>query len=85
MQVTPETLQRKRRKAAIKKARYEKSKAEAAEYHKLLMQVGLIKHRRGMLNTSCFDNAAEGDLSRKTWTVGVGQCAALAADLTPAR
>jgi hypothetical protein len=32
-------LQRKRRKAAIKKARYEKSKAEAAEYHKLLMQV----------------------------------------------
>jgi small subunit ribosomal protein S6e len=36
--VTPETLQRKRRKAAIKKARYEKSKAEAAEYHKLLMQ-----------------------------------------------
>jgi hypothetical protein len=32
--------QRKRRKAAIKKARYEKSKAEAAEYHKLLMQVG---------------------------------------------
>lgn len=39
-QVTPETLQRKRRKAAIKKARYEKSKAEAAEYHKLLMQVG---------------------------------------------
>jgi hypothetical protein len=39
LQVTPETLQRKRRKAAIKKARYEKSKAEAAEYHKLLMQV----------------------------------------------
>ena len=26
--VTPETLQRKRRKASIKKARYEKSKAE---------------------------------------------------------
>jgi hypothetical protein len=40
--VTPETLQRKRRKAAIKKARYEKSKAEAAEYHKLLMQVGVL-------------------------------------------
>lgn len=37
--VTPETLQRKRRKAAVKKAKHEKSRTEAAEYHKLLMQV----------------------------------------------
>eukprot|EP00878_Enallax_costatus_P000128 GHUV01000168.1.p1 GENE.GHUV01000168.1~~GHUV01000168.1.p1 ORF type:complete len:247 (+),score=75.57 GHUV01000168.1:155-895(+) len=36
--VTPETLQRKRRKAAVKKAKHEKSHTEAAEYHKLLMQ-----------------------------------------------
>jgi small subunit ribosomal protein S6e len=36
--VTPETLQRKRRKAAIKKAKHEKSRTEAAEYHKLLVQ-----------------------------------------------
>ncbi|KAF8065768.1 rps6 [Scenedesmus sp. PABB004] len=35
--VTPETLQRKRRKASIKKAKHEKSRTEAAEYHKLLM------------------------------------------------
>jgi hypothetical protein len=38
--VTPETLQRKRRKAAVKKAKHEKSRTEAAEYHKLLVQVG---------------------------------------------
>eukprot|EP00882_Tetradesmus_deserticola_P025948 GHRQ01028543.1.p1 GENE.GHRQ01028543.1~~GHRQ01028543.1.p1 ORF type:complete len:228 (-),score=127.66 GHRQ01028543.1:44-727(-) len=37
--VTPETLQRKRRKAALKKAKHEKSRTEAAEYHKLLVQV----------------------------------------------
>jgi len=36
--VTPETLQRKRRKAAVKKAKHEKSRTEAAEYHKLLVQ-----------------------------------------------
>eukprot|EP00882_Tetradesmus_deserticola_P000093 GHRQ01000104.1.p1 GENE.GHRQ01000104.1~~GHRQ01000104.1.p1 ORF type:complete len:248 (+),score=140.99 GHRQ01000104.1:48-791(+) len=36
--VTPETLQRKRRKAALKKAKHEKSRTEAAEYHKLLVQ-----------------------------------------------
>mmetsp|Transcript_32455 Transcript_32455/g.70174 ORF Transcript_32455/g.70174 Transcript_32455/m.70174 type:complete len:252 (+) Transcript_32455:16-771(+) len=36
--VTPEVLQRKRRRASAKKASLEKSKAEAAEYHKLLMQ-----------------------------------------------
>jgi hypothetical protein len=38
--VTPETLQRKRRKASIKKAKHEKARAEAADYHKLLVQVG---------------------------------------------
>jgi small subunit ribosomal protein S6e len=36
--VTPETLQRKRRKASIKKAKHEKARAEAADYHKLLVQ-----------------------------------------------
>jgi len=36
--VTPEVLQRKRRRNAIKKARHEKARAEAAEYHKLLVQ-----------------------------------------------
>jgi tRNA splicing ligase len=40
--VTPETLQRKRRKAAIKKAKHEKSRTEAAEYHKLLVQVRVL-------------------------------------------
>lgn len=34
--VTPLTLQRKRRRIAIKKERVAKSKAEAAEYQKLL-------------------------------------------------
>lgn len=37
--VTPLTLQRKRRRSALKKAKHEKSRAEAAEYHKLLVQV----------------------------------------------
>lgn len=36
--VTPQTIQRKRHLRSIKKAGVEKSKAEAAEYHKLLMQ-----------------------------------------------
>jgi len=36
--VTPEVLQRKRRRASAKKASLEKSKADAAEYHKLLLQ-----------------------------------------------
>eukprot|EP00884_Botryococcus_braunii_P022156 jgi/Botrbrau1/8624/Bobra.0196s0019.1 len=35
--ITPLTLQRKRHRAAIKRRRIEKSKAEAAEYHKLLL------------------------------------------------
>jgi len=34
--VTPATLQRKRHRASIKKGRIAKSKADAAEYHKLL-------------------------------------------------
>jgi small subunit ribosomal protein S6e len=36
--VTPEMLQHKRRKAAIKTARHEKARNEAAEYHKVLVQ-----------------------------------------------
>lgn len=36
--VTPVALQRKRRRAAIKKSRHERSRTEAAEYHKLLVQ-----------------------------------------------
>jgi small subunit ribosomal protein S6e len=36
--VTPLTLQRKRRRESIKKRSLEKSKADAAEYHKLLVQ-----------------------------------------------
>lgn len=36
--VTPATLQRKRSRAAAKKAQQEKVKAEAGEYHKLMMQ-----------------------------------------------
>lgn len=36
--VTPETLQRKRRRESIKKRSLEKSKSDAAEYHKLLVQ-----------------------------------------------
>jgi small subunit ribosomal protein S6e len=36
--VTPQVLQRKRARAALKKARIVKKKAEAAEYHKLLVQ-----------------------------------------------
>eukprot|EP00195_Chlamydomonas_chlamydogama_P017847 CAMPEP_0202896230 /NCGR_PEP_ID=MMETSP1392-20130828/5242_1 /ASSEMBLY_ACC=CAM_ASM_000868 /TAXON_ID=225041 /ORGANISM="Chlamydomonas chlamydogama, Strain SAG 11-48b" /LENGTH=252 /DNA_ID=CAMNT_0049581499 /DNA_START=77 /DNA_END=835 /DNA_ORIENTATION=+ len=36
--VTPLTLQRKRRRSSLKKRGLEKSKAEAAEYHKLLVQ-----------------------------------------------
>jgi len=36
--VTPLTLQRKRRRVAVKKAKHERSRTEAAEYHKLLMQ-----------------------------------------------
>lgn len=34
--VTPQVLQRKRRRIALKKEKLAKSKAEAAEYHKLL-------------------------------------------------
>lgn len=37
--VTPQVLQRKRRRAAIKKERITRKKTEAAEYHKLLVQV----------------------------------------------
>ena len=36
--VTPLVLQRKRRRAALKKAKHERSRAEAADYHKLLVQ-----------------------------------------------
>ncbi len=36
--VTPLTLQRKRRRVSIKKKSLEKSKSEAADYHKLLVQ-----------------------------------------------
>jgi small subunit ribosomal protein S6e len=36
--VTPQVLQRKRRRAAIKKERISRKKTEAAEYHKLLVQ-----------------------------------------------
>lgn len=36
--VTPLTLQRKRARASAKKQQHEKCKAEAAEYHKVLMQ-----------------------------------------------
>ena len=36
--VTPATLQRKRRRSSAKKAGLEKSKTEAADYHKLLVQ-----------------------------------------------
>jgi small subunit ribosomal protein S6e len=36
--VTPQVLQRKRRRAAIKKERITRKKAEAADYHKLLVQ-----------------------------------------------
>lgn len=36
--VTDITLQRKRRRASLKKRSLEKSKAEGAEYHKLLVQ-----------------------------------------------
>ena len=35
--VTPEVLQRKRRRNALKKRSLENSKAQAADYHKLLM------------------------------------------------
>ena len=35
--VTPLTLQRKRKRASIKKAKHEKSRAEAAEYHRVLV------------------------------------------------
>lgn len=40
--VTPQTLQRKRRRAALKKERIVRKKTEAAEYHKLLVQVGTL-------------------------------------------
>ncbi len=40
--VTPQTLQRKRRRAALKKERIVRKKSEAAEYHKLLVQVGTL-------------------------------------------
>jgi small subunit ribosomal protein S6e len=36
--VTPLTLQRKRRRESAKKRSLEKSKTEAADYHKLLLQ-----------------------------------------------
>ncbi|GIL71352.1 hypothetical protein Vretimale_2751 [Volvox reticuliferus] len=36
--VTPAALQRKRARKSLKKRQHEKNKAEAAEYHKLLMQ-----------------------------------------------
>lgn len=36
--VTPLTLQRKRHRNSVKKARHEKARTEAAEYHKLLVQ-----------------------------------------------
>ena len=36
--VTPLVLQRKRRRSAIKKAKHERSRSEAADYHKLLVQ-----------------------------------------------
>ena len=36
--VTPLTLQRKRRRESAKKRSLEKSKSEAADYHKLLVQ-----------------------------------------------
>ena len=36
--VTPQVLQRKRQRAAIKKERIVRKKTEAAEYHKLLVQ-----------------------------------------------
>jgi hypothetical protein len=42
--VTPVSLQRKRRRAAIKKSRLESARTEAAEYHKLLVQ--RIKEQR---------------------------------------
>jgi hypothetical protein len=42
--VTPVSLQRKRRRAAIKKSRHERARTEAAEYHKLLVQ--RIKEQR---------------------------------------
>ena len=35
--VTPQTLQRKRHRKAVKAAKIEKAKAEAADYHKLLV------------------------------------------------
>jgi len=37
--ITPVTLQRKRRRIALKKQRFEKNKTEAAEYAKLLSQI----------------------------------------------
>merc|ERR1712070_359592 len=45
--VTPLTLQRKRARAAVKKAKIAKSKAEAGEYHKLLqMRIKEQRERR---------------------------------------
>lgn len=55
--VTPASLQRKRRVAAIKKSRVERARSEAAEYHKLLVQ--RLKEQRERRSESLAKKRAE--------------------------
>jgi hypothetical protein len=55
--VTPASLQRKRRRTAVKKARVERARTEAAEYHKLVVQ--RLKERRERRSESIAKKRAE--------------------------
>ncbi|GBF91680.1 40S ribosomal protein S6 [Raphidocelis subcapitata] len=55
--VTPASLQRKRARAAIKKARVERARTEAAEYHKVVVQ--RLKERRERRSESIAKKRAE--------------------------
>ena len=55
--MTPASLQRKRRRTAVKKARVERARTEAAEYHKLVVQ--RLKERRERRSESIAKKRAE--------------------------
>ncbi|GBF96877.1 40S ribosomal protein S6 [Raphidocelis subcapitata] len=55
--VTPASLQRKRARAAVKKARVERARTEAAEYHKVVVQ--RLKERRERRSESIAKKRAE--------------------------
>jgi small subunit ribosomal protein S6e len=71
--VTPQRLQRKRRRAAIKKQRWTKSRAEAEEYNKLLAQ--RMKEKRALRDQKIAKKRSESRL--KSESAGqTGQAAA---------